>query len=235
MGGLIEAASVVRVAVVRGEPFDAPGCALASEVSNTCSPINRVGLTNADDLTGASTGRDANVFAVITRMTSRAMCSPGSEDSIVSSALDAETEKAAGMVLWGLTGDNAGEVSLTSPSVSTVVAGATPTASVSAALQEFWSVATGIGIDDTIVHLGVSRLLEMSNEVKDGELRNLGIRVVTSPGYPHDGIAVTGPIQIELGPDEVSVAHDHRVNDTHTEANRLGALKFDPCTAVRVA
>lgn len=231
MSGLLKAANIQRVDVVRNEGFDAVGCALSSEVSNICTPITRVSLTGTPD--GDGQGPDTNIFHVITRMKSRARCSPGSEESFVSAALDFEAEKAAGVALWGGTGDNP-DVSLMGPDVATVVAGASTNATVAALLQEFWGRATGVAYEDTILHLGVARLLEMFAEIEGGLLKNLDIKVATSPGYPSDGVAVSGPILIKLGPDETLQGFDSATNDIYTEASRLGGLEFDPCFAVRV-
>lgn len=346
MGGLLETAEVVRVDVVRGDAFDAVGCALRSQVANVCSPITLVSLsgvaagvvpgvnevqritvttaatpsgtftltfngqttapiaynataaavdtalealssigagnvTTSGGALGASpvtvtfqgalagtdvpllvangaslvnatvattaitegdppnpaavTGVDGNTFVVVTSLGSRPQCSTGTEEALVSDALDFETEKAAGRALWGLTGDAVGTTSLASGSVATVAAGANARASVSAALQSFWTRSTGVRTKDTVIHLGINRLLEMFGEIEGSLLKNLDVKVATSPGYPPDSIAVTGPIRIKLGPDQVLQSNDTAINDVLTEATRFGALEFDPCTAVRVA
>lgn len=232
MSGLLEAAEVVRVPTVRSDAFDAVGCVLRSQVSNVCSPIVRDDLSGSE---GDGSAPDKNLFAVLTSMKSRAQCSPGTEEKMVGDALDMESEKAAGRVLFGSTGDNAGIVSLAAPTVGTVATGASARASLVAALQEFWTRATGVSYEDTLVHLGVGSLLELFGEVENSLIKNLDIKVATSAGYPTNAIAVTGPIRVELGPDEVLQSHDTTVNDIVTEASRLGALEFDPCIAVRVA
>lgn len=232
MGGLLETVEVVRVATPRAIAFDAPGCAMKSEVADVCDPEREV-LTN--DAPGNGSGPDRNMFSVIVSLESRLMCSPGDEEKWVDGALEFETEKAAGKVLWGDIGDNAANVSLMASTVGTVAAGADARASVGAALAEFWSRATGVGYDQTFIHLGVDRLLELFGEIEDSLVKNLNIKVVTSAGYPPAGIAITGPIRVELGPGQTLQQQDQSVNDQFTEANRLGTLEFDPCIAVRVS
>lgn len=235
MGGLLEVASVQRGDGnwTAGYQIDSVGCALRSEASGVCAPIVRSRISGDVEGDGSTQGLDAQVFAVITSLKGRAMCSSGDEPKIVSDALDVESEKAAGMALWGLLG--AADVALTNTDVGTVAAGPTTNATVASLLTEFWGRATGVAYKDTIIHLGVSRLLEMFGEIEGSVVKNLGIQVATSPGYPANGVAITGPVRILLGSDQVLTGHDHTVNTMVTEANRLAAIEFDPCIAVRVA
>lgn len=237
MGGLLQAANVVRPegSWAKGYGIESIGCALRSETSNVCEPA-RTDLSGPSAVeVGLCEDIDANIFAVIIDLRSRAMRSSGIEEGVVRGALDFETEKAAGKALWGEIGSHKAETSLIGPSVGTVAAGTTTNATVSAALQEFWTKTTGIAYEDTIVHLGIGRLLEMFGEIEGSLLKNLGIHVATSPGYPSTGIAVTGPITVRLSPDQVLADTDSADNTRYSEANRIAALEFDPCTAVRVA
>lgn len=237
MGGLLQAADVTSPegSWARGYPIDSIGCALRSETTNVCDPVREdlSGPTAAE--VGLCSTNDANIFAVVVSLASRAMRMSGDEDGVVRDALDFETEKAAGKALWGEIGSEKDNTSLTGPDVGTVPAGASTNATVSTLLEEFWSRTVGVGYEDTIIHLGVSRLLEMFGEIEGGLIKNLGIQVATSPGYPADGIAVTGPIRIRLGADQVLTSVDSADNTARSEANRIAAIEFDPCTAVRVA
>lgn len=237
MGGLLQAADVTSPegSWARGYPIDSIGCALRSETTDVCDPI-RVDLSGpaAADV-GVCTTNEANIFAVVISLASRAMRMSGNEDGVVRAALDFETEKAAGKALWGEIGSEKTTTSLVGPDVATVAAGTSTNATVSAALEAFWAKTVGIAYEDTIIHLGVSRLLEMFAEIEGGLLKNLGIQVATSPGYPSDGIAVTGPIGVRLGSDQVLTSVDSADNTARSEANRIAAIEFDPCTAVRVA
>lgn len=233
MGGLLDVANVQRGDGnwSSGYQIDSIGCALRSEVTDVCSPV-RSRISGDAEGDGTTEGLNANIFAVVTSLKGRAMCSSGDEEGIVAGALDMETEKAAGLALWGNTGNT--EVSLASAAVSSVAAGPNANATVSALLKEFWDLATGVRYQDTIIHLGIGRLMEMFGEIEGSVLKNLGIQVATSPGYPSDGIAITGPVTIKIGSDQVLRQNDSAVNTVLTEANRLVALEFDPCIAVRV-
>lgn len=237
MGGLLETANVVRddTSFARGYAIESLGCALRSDTTDVCNPV-RVGLSGPTEAeVGECTPVDANVFAVLVDLKARAMRISGNETDWVRDALDFEAEKAAGKALWGEVGSEKTTTSLVGPEVGTVVAGANTNATVAALLEEFWSRATGVKYEDTIIHLGVGRLLEMFGEIEGAVLKNLGIRVATSPGYPSSGIAVTGPITIKFGADQVLTETASSDNTVYSSANRLAALEFDPCIAVRVA
>lgn len=236
MGGLLEVADVVRGdgTWTAGYEIDSVGCALRSETATICSPVVRSRISGDVEGDGSTYGLKAQIFPVITSINGRTVCSSGNEESIVRDALDAESEKAAGKALWGSI-DAAAEVSLLATDVATVAAGPTSNATLAAVLTAFWDRATGVRHQDTVIHLGVGRLLEMFGEIEGSVLKNLGIQVATSPGYPSDGIAVTGPIRVRLGSDQVLQEHSYGTNRMTTEANRLAAIEFDPCIAVRVA
>jgi hypothetical protein len=237
VGALLEVANVERGVVVRtsGEQFDSAGCALVSYASDVCAPVTRELLSGSEDESAECDVLDQNIFAVLVSLQGRTMRSSGNEEALVADAFDAELEKAAGRVLWGDIGDNSANVSLTAASVATVVAGASAPLSVASMLEEFWTRATGVGHQDTILHLGVRPLLELFGQVEGSLLKNLDIRVATSPGYPVNGMAVTGPVRYRISPVEVLLQHETTVNRIVTEGSALGSLEFDPCTAVRVA
>lgn len=239
MSGLLKAANVVQGdgPWSRGYAVESTGCALRSATIDVCSPSSaREDLSGPSDVeVGDCVDVEANVFAVEVLLRGRAMrMRDGGYGPLVSGALDMETEKAAGKALWGLIGDNP-ETSLMNPSVGSVVAGADANNTVAAALTEFWSKTVGIAYEDTIIHLGVGRLMELFGEIEGSLLKNLDIKIATSPGYPAEGIAVTGPITVKLGSDQVLESTDSSDNTAHGVANRLVAIEFDPCNAVRVA
>lgn len=240
MGGLLETANVVvgDGAWSRGYQVESVGCAIRSETVDVCAPA-----ATREDLSGPTAAEigdcvdvEANVFGVQILLKGRAMRSNDSGyDSIVRGALDMETEKAAGKALWGNVGANP-ETSVMNPATGTVaeaVGGTNDT--LVAALTEFWRSTVGISYEDTIIHLGVGRLLELFGEIENGLLKNLGVRVATSAGYPPEGIAITGPITVRIGSDQILGDTDTADNTAYGVANRLVAIEFDPCNAVRVA
>lgn len=236
MGGLLETAMTERDVQVRmSDQFGSVGCALRSEVTNICGPASRETLTRDSGEAGPTEGLTVNAFTVVTSLAERVMCAdPTASPALVRDAMEMESEKAAGLALWGGTGENP-DLSFQGPDVATVAAGASTNATVAALLKEFWSRATGVQYQDTIIHLGVGALLELFGEIEAGLIKNLNIRTATSPGYPSDMVAVTGPVLIKLGPIEVIPRVDESVNRQLTEAVRLGSIQFDPCMAVVVA
>lgn len=241
MGGLLDTANLVRTGESFGtSSYDLPSPTpfMRSALYDVCDPTNE-----HIDVSGLGVGDPypssdcilprANVFAVVVDLGSRAMRSEGNEEELVRSALDIESEKAAGIAMWG--GDYASPppTSLSGADVATVAAGADPAASLVAALGAYWKRSVGIDYPDTIIHLGVAHLVSLFGQIEGGVVKNLDIRVATSPGYPDDLIAVTGPVTIKLGPDEVDSNVD-RSNAMVSEASRLVAIEFDPAAAVRV-
>lgn len=233
MSGLLDVASVTDPAESWGAGFqiDSIGGALRSYSTDICTPDRQLLSGVEDETAGAN---DANIFAIVTALEGRVRCASGSEPDLVRNAMAAETEKAAGKALWGDSG-SPNPVSLHGTDVETVTAGANASDSVGAAIEKFWSIATGIANDGMIIHLGISRLLELFGQVEDGAIKNLDIKVATSAGYPADAIAVTGPIAIRLGEIQTISAVDFRTNGGISEATRVAALEFDPRIAVRVA
>lgn len=241
---LLEAADVARGNGnwMSGGQYEGPGCSMRSFVSPVCVP-GREPLTNEnpdDEEPLSDCGVDSFPFAVLTSIKSRARDTFTNFKSWVSEALDAETEKAAGRFLFGgstAIPDEDRVAWLGSDDVRTVAAGANATASVLAAVTEFRRYATGVRDEDTLLHLGLGVHWEVNPFIiDDGDrLEGTQIRVVTSPGYPSDSIAVTGPITLRLSTDQVLEEVNSSRNDRETEATRFVSLEFDPCHAVRVA
>jgi hypothetical protein len=214
-----------------GYQFDSVGCVLHSIISDVCTPA-RGTLSGTNDPAATSSGRNAYVFGVVTSMRGRARCSSGLEPKWVADALDAETEKAAGEVLFGGNG-GAADVYLTKGEVATVASGTTTPATVAAALAKFWTLATGVKQEDTILHLGIGSALGMVNLIDGDYLYGTKIKVSVSEGYGVNVVAVTGPVTIRVGDNQVVAVPDTKNNDLNNEATRLVAVEFDPCIAVR--
>lgn len=224
-----------------GGLIDNPGCSLQSFTSPVCEPDRRP-LTN-ETVDGATPEvvcqLESFPFAVITQVRFRGRdLDIESKRRWVKDAMDAEAEKAAASVFWegDAAMDGAKEyASLASTSVHSATAGTDGKASIVAALEEFRQWATGAHHKDTLLHLGYAVLLEADTAIDDnGRLKGTSIRVVSSPGYPSDGIALTGPVTIrrssiqDLG--EINTAN----NDRETAATQFVSVEFDPCYAVLV-
>lgn len=214
-----------------GYQFDAIGCVLYSVVSANCAPVRNL-LTGNDDETATSSGRDAYPFAVITSFRGRAMCSDGQEPKIVEDALEAETEKAVGKFLFDGNGGDA-DVFLNGPDGAVQSVDPTdPVTAIASVLDKFWSIATGIEQKDTILHLGIQSALAAKNLIDDGIVYGTDVKVSVSPGYPKDAIAVTGPVTIKIGSNQVVSVPNTAVNDLNNEAIRLVSVEYDPCISV---
>lgn len=178
-------------------------------------------------------GVEAYIFGVVTSLKGRAICSEGQEPSWVEAAMDEETEKAVGRTLFD---GNGGAADAYIDSVThTVAEGATTADTVAALLAKFWDETVGVKQSETLLHLGISRVLKMPGLLEGDRLINTDIRVVTSSGYPADAAAVTGPVTVKLSSTQLLGEVDTRFNDVHNEATRLVSIEFDPCVAVRVA
>lgn len=113
--------------------------------------------------------------------------------------------------------------------IATVAVSATFEASIGAALAAAYANHPGIS---PILHLGLTAALSLApNYFTD----NTKMQVAVSPGYPPNGIAVTGPVSVSLGDIEARRLIDQSVNREHVYGSRFAAFDFDPCLAVVVA
>lgn len=203
------------------------GCAVSAWLADPCDPT--------PDLISGTDGVDPSAylirsFAAIVKMSRTNRCAEGRELEWVRSSMEEATEFAVAKVFWE--GLPSLEVSLAADDVQSAAAGANVAASVAAALLKFGQESPGV---EPILHLGIGAALSIGDLLNDEGNLKIGVRVATSPGYPTAGIAVTGPILIHLGQIEAVQVYDRDVNRTNIEANRLGAIDFDPCVAVLVA
>lgn len=242
MSGLLEVANVERgVDAVRMRQFDKAGCSMTSWVTDICAPDrDAAGALLTGDAASTDVGEalDELVFAAIVQKRGRNMCSDGNEEADVRDAMEAEAEKAAGRALWSGFGAAPEDdpVYLSHADIPQVAAGADAEATLANLLEEFWSRATGIRTDQTILHLGSERLFRMAQKVVvANEVVGLNIKVATSPGYHRNAMALTGPIRIRMSSDQILRSHDASNNTLIVEGDRLLAMSFDPCYAVRAA
>lgn len=161
-------------------------------------------------------------FAVTVRMERSLLCRSESPADIVKDAVEVELEKGAGRVLWFGSGD--GDIWLGNPSATSLDAEAT----LGDLLTEFYRKTVGL---KPTVHMGVTIALEHS--WSDGKVEGaLDADFVVSPGYPANGLAVTGPVKIWADSAESIEAFDTTINEGQTEATILAALSYDPCSVV---
>lgn len=243
MSGLLEVADVIRGDEnlrVEGLQYDKVACSLGSWAVDICAP-NRGALLSGFD-TGLGEGLDNLLFAAVVQMRGRAMCRSGSEEQTVEDAMDAEAEKSAGVALWnGLAETNADPNKdapfLLDTDVFEVAAAADAEGTLAALLDAFWTRVVGVPTDQTILHLGPDRLLRMIGKglIAEGRVKEYNLRVAASPGYTPNAMALTGPVEIRMGPDQILTAHDVETNGLLTEGTRLLSMYFDPCQAVRAA
>lgn len=241
MVNLLEAADVSRGDGnwTQRVDFDAYGCILASRVDSICDPAGTEPLSGPaledgeeyEDLNAG--GGDAPIFAVSTYFHQRLMCSREEQASRVQGALDIETEKALGRVLQA--GVEGSDLFLESSLVQHVAAGSNAEDSLVAALQTLWTKATGVGPSNTLIHLGMKHAFSMAGILTTPTYsEGFAGRLVTNPLYDADLIAVTGPIEVNIGDDQIIETTNPRNNRGLVLANRLASISFDPCQAVRV-
>ena len=243
MVNLLEAAEVSRGDGhwTSGVDYDGYGCLLASRVDDICDPVANPpqalsgpaleeGETYEDLSAGGGT---APVFAVQTFFRQRLMCSREEFAALVSAPLDVETEKALGRVLQeGIPGS---DLFLKSSLIEHVAAGANAEDSLVTALRTLWTQATGVGPENTLIHLGMKHAFSMAGILTTPTYsEGFAGRLVTNPLYDADLIAVTGPIEINLSTDQVIEDTNVRNNRGLATAQRIASISFDPCRAVRV-
>lgn len=95
-----------------------------------------------------------------------------------------------------------------------------------------------------VIHLGVKSALDLSalgyaytTDPASGtlRLRAVDMPIVVSPYYPPAGVALTGPIKINVGPADAFQVYDVDLNRTNISGFQMLSLAFDPSTAVRAA
>jgi hypothetical protein len=152
--------------------------------------------------------------------------------------MDAEVEKALGKFLFEGSDDIPVDdrVAWLGSAELEVAPGASSQASILAAVTEFRTRTVGVRDEDILVHLGLGVVWDVNALIiDDGDrLEGTNIKVVSSPGYPNDGIGVTGPIRVRQTSTQTLSEVNTSVNDRNTEATRIVSLEFDPCQAVRV-
>jgi hypothetical protein len=228
MYGLLEAATVLEGdgTWTAGYEVDALSCGRVLEPYDTCTP-------GTPDVEDSGTGFKIDPWAIVGGQKFGVRCEPKNAREALAVAMADSSEYFTAKNFWN--GDvpdwvGVGEgMYLEDSGIATVAAGADTKASIAAALGTAYAAHPDI---IPIVHLGLGAALSITDLYS---LDALGFKYVVSPGYPTDGIAVTGPIVVRLGSVEILKSHDEKINRSYVSGTRLVAVEFDPCLAVRVA
>lgn len=197
-------------------------CALSSAVLPLCLPAP--GSNLGGSASGGPSGFPISIFAVAAKLRQPTMCRTASPEDVVRTAVDGEFDKAAGHALWYGTGN--AEVWIGADGATSVAADA----GIGEMLHAFYAKTVGV---EPILHLGLQAAMDFGPSFQNGRLAPFPeVEVVVNPGYPVDGVAITGPIDLWAGQIETVQVHDVRINRQETEAAMLAGLAFDPCTAV---
>jgi hypothetical protein len=208
-----------------GYTSESLGCAVSVWLADPCTPVPTL-ISGEDDIDPSA--YLVGSFGIIAKMSRTNRCAEGTELEYIRSAVEEATELAAGKAFWE--GFESAEMFLLSPDVETVAAGANVAETVAKVLRAFAISVPGV---EPILHLGYSAALTVGDALNNEGNLKIGIQVAVSPGYPANGVAVTGPVLVRLSSVQALQAYDRDVNRTNIEANRLGAIEFDPCAAVR--
>lgn len=208
-----------------GYEVDAMSCGRVIQGTDICKPIT-------DTPTEAGLGYRIRPFGIEGHQKFSVRCDPEDAESEMSTALADASEYVVAKNFWSgdiADWDGADEgMFLADAGIQTVAAGADANASIAAALQKAYDMHPEI---DPIVHMGLSVAFSLPASKAD----DLNIKWVVSPGYPPNGIAVTGPIIVRLGTIETLTSYEESVNRKYIQGTRIAAVEFDPCLAVVVA
>lgn len=168
-------------------------------------------------------------------------CALGFELELATELLqDGGATQAAEYVLWnGLSAwSTAAQPSLQNTDVIPVAAGSAIQDTIAKCIDQYSTLTV---LKDYVVHLGIQAALDLSAQGytetidQSGQLRvkATGAPIVVSPSYPLSGVAVTGPILIQLNEIAAYQAFDYNLNRTNIVGYQLIAIAFDPSTSVR--
>jgi hypothetical protein len=209
--------------------IDALSCGRTIRAVDICQP------GDASVLDRAGFGYKIVPFAVVGEQVLGVRCSPEESKTAMDTAMaDASEYVVAGQFWTGDVTDWAGVdegMFLEHADIVTVSAGANTGASVTKALIKAYQLHPEI---TPMVHMGIGAAASFADNFLTSHAGD-DIKWVISPGYPDNGIAVTGPVVVHLGSVETIVATDQSINKKFLSGTRLASVEFDPCLAVRVA
>jgi hypothetical protein len=222
MNGLLDVATVLKSDGnwTAGYSVDALACGRLIDTVDICTPAE------PPEVSEALIGYKIEPFVIYGRQKFGVMCAPDDMEAEIKDALENATEHEVARVFWegGITGWD-GNLYLESSEVHNVTVPTDPKDALATMLKEAYDRHPDI---QPLIHLGILSGLQVA-----GDLEKLEVDYCISPGYPKNGMAVTGPVVVHLGTIQATKSHDTSVNRFYVEANRLAAVEFDPCLAVR--
>lgn len=230
MAGLLEIADVEESdgQWKHSAEVDALACGRSFRNTDRCAPATPPAITQA------GTTFDVVPFVVIGAQRFTTRCTPEQAETELYQAVENASEVQVAKVFWDgptavsmATGTWAGDLWMEAPEVDVVAPATTVAETVADVLTEAYT--NHPDMPTPILHLGFLSALQLGEALWNLDLQN----VVVSPGYPQDAVAVTGPVEITLGPVEKMPNTDWDVNQRWIEGFRFAAVSFDPCLAVR--
>lgn len=195
-------------------------CSLYRATAGLCLPPP----TGAGPSSASPAGWPLSPFATIVQMRRSMLCRASDPQTIVNRAIEVEKERAAGRALWFGTGS--ADLFFGGAGATTVASGAT----IGELLQAFYDKVIGV---KPVLHLGLVAAYATPGLSDQGYFNAFPeIPVVINPGYPPNGVAVSGPIEIWFGAPEPTQNLSTANNKENTEATMLGAVAVDPCTVI---
>lgn len=192
-----------------------------------------VGICDPGELPEVPDSGDAwkvETFAVYVAQRFARMSQPDLYKPLVSAAVDQSSEYLAARTLWHgpdkILGTWEGELHLNSPDIETIDRQADPVDTLALLVDTAYERHPELA---PILHLGTTARLRLREE-----LDALDMDFVTSPAYPTNGMAVTGPIVIRLGSVDTTEQSIVSVNRFVVEGTRLATIAFSPCRSLRV-
>lgn len=234
--GLLDAANVVTGDGnwTAGYEIESWGCAVGEYITDICAPdpIHVAGNTYRTPGSGEVGAVKIEPFAFTAGLTRETRYSGGEEAAKATEFLAASENLIAQVFSEGFSGFT-GETLATAPdvgkpSVTPVPAGVGTT--VYEDLLTAWSDKTTQPWSKALLHVGLGIWLGMTQDLRLA-LDTLGVQLVTSPGYPSDFVALTGPVAVRLSSIQTLTETDALANMVYIEATRLAAIEFDPCLA----
>lgn len=230
MAGLLEIADVDQNdgQWKHSAEVDALACGRSFRNTDRCTP------SNPPVVSQAGTTFDVVPFVVLGAQRFTTRCTPEQAESELYQAVENASEVQVAKVFWDgptavpqATGTWPGDIWMHAPEIDSVTVGATTADTVADVLVKAYT--NHPDMPSPILHLGFLSALKLGDALWNLDLQN----VVVSPGYPKDAVAVTGPIEITLGPVEKLAGVNRDSNVRYVEGFRFAAVSFDPCLAVR--
>ena len=210
-----------------GYEVDGLSCGRVIQGTDICTPID---IPEPDE---SGTGFRVEPFGVEGHQKFSVMCSPDENLEAMDESMATASEYVVAKQFWdgaieGWKGVDKG-LFLEDADIVTVGAAANTGRSIALAIKTAYDNHPEIL---PVVHLGLGAAADYASDFFVAE--KSGIKFIVSPGYPIDGIAVTGPIVVRLSSIQTLKSYDETINREYVQGTRIAAVEFDPCLAVRV-